>query len=105
MQTAWPTTPGQAVLPGNWVQSCQERGLEVPVRYAYEAAFRLWCSQVLPPLRVGQINLKGMHPLVKAELQWGLFAHTQHQEHTRWSLRTLQRGRATFTLPTHRFLI
>jgi len=82
--------PGQAVLPGNWVQSCQERGLEVPVRYAYEAAFRLWCSQVLPPLRVGQINLKGMHPLVKAELQWGLFAHTQHQEHTRWSLRTLQ---------------
>jgi len=47
----------------------------VPVRYEDQPAFRLWCSRVLPPLRVGQINLKGMHPLVKAELQWGLSAH------------------------------
>ena len=34
----------------------------------------------------GQINLRGLRPLVRAEIQWGLFIHTQRARPTRWDL-------------------
>ena len=34
----------------------------------------------------GQINLRGPRPLVRAEIQWGLFARTRRGRPTRWDL-------------------
>ena len=34
----------------------------------------------------GQVNLRGLRPLVRAEIQWGLFVHTQRARPARWDL-------------------
>jgi hypothetical protein len=38
-----------------------------------------------------QLNLRGLPPLLRAELQWGLFAHTQQTRATRWDLCHVQK--------------
>jgi integrase len=76
--------PGGARLPARWLVAFEERGLQVPVLFQGQALFRRWCHQALPLLRAGEINLLGLHPLVKAELKYGLFAHAQRRDHTRW---------------------
>ena len=47
-------------------------GLPVPVEYADEPAFRRWCATAAAVMRPAQVNLRGLHPLVRAEIQWGM---------------------------------
>ena len=63
-----------------------EHGKPVPVGYADKAAFRRWCATVPAQPWPGQVNLRGLRPLVRAEIQWGLFVHTQRARPTRWDL-------------------
>ncbi|WP_326769581.1 hypothetical protein OG978_38075 [Streptomyces sp. NBC_01591] len=40
-----------------------------------QVAFRAWCRAQLPVHRTGQVNLRGLRPLLRAELQWGMYVH------------------------------
>ncbi|MBO0806338.1 MAG: tyrosine-type recombinase/integrase, partial [Nocardiopsaceae bacterium] len=62
--------PGGAALPGEWALRYEKAGKAVPVRYADEPEFRRWCAAAAPAARPGQVNLRGLHPLVRAEFQW-----------------------------------
>jgi integrase len=86
-------SPGGASLPTSWY--CKARpGQPVTVTFADEAAFRRWCATVGPSLRLGQLNLLGLRPLLAAEVKWGLFTHAQglHStgQHSRWEPRWVQ---------------
>ncbi len=48
--------------------------------------FRRWCAAAPARPWPGQINLRGLRSLVRAELKWGLFIHTQRARPTRWDL-------------------
>ncbi|MEU2129642.1 site-specific integrase [Streptomyces sp. NPDC018352] len=54
------------------------------------AAFDTWLEKQQPVRQAGQINLTGMRPLAKAELQWGLEAHTRDGSRTPWSIKDLR---------------
>ena len=80
-------SPGGAVLPGrSWWHHHERFGRPVPVSYTSETAFRRWCATAAAQPWPGQINLRGLRPLVRAEIQWGLFAHTRRDRPTRWDL-------------------
>lgn len=81
--------PGGAALPMAWFNSFERLGLPVPVRYDDETAFRRWCAQQSPIMRGGEINLRGLPALVKAEIQWGLHAHAQRRG-APWALHWIQ---------------
>lgn len=67
--------PGGAVPERGWTQTRQR---PVAVSYRDEAAFRRWVKGLSPVRRLdGQISLLGLRPLVKAEIQWAMFQHTQ----------------------------
>jgi integrase len=66
--------PGAATVPSKW-QHIEFRGEPVPVSYRDRAVFRHWCTEALPVVRIGQLNVLGLPPLLRAELRWGL--HTQ----------------------------
>jgi len=83
--------PGGAALPPKWFQSYERYGERAPVSYTDEPAFREWCATTDPAPRPGQINLRGLRPLLRAEIQWTLFAHTRHERHSRWDLDWIQR--------------
>jgi integrase len=68
--------PGGASLPAKW-QYHEFRGVAVPVGYRDEAEFDRWCATALPVVRIGQINLRGLRPLLAAEIRWGLHTHAQ----------------------------
>ena len=78
--------PGRARLPSSWWHRYEQFGRPVPIDYADEAAFRRWCATTPAPWWPGQINLRGLRPLVRAEIKWGLFIHTQRARPTRWDL-------------------
>ena len=78
--------PGSARLPSSRWHRYEQFGRPVPIDYADEAAFRRWCATVPAPWWPGQINLLGLRPLVRAEIKWGLFMHTQRIRPTRWDL-------------------
>ena len=78
--------PGGAALPSSGGTATNRCGRPVPIEYADEAAFRRWCATAPAPWWPGQINLLGLRPLVRAEIKWGLFIHTQRARPTRWDL-------------------
>ncbi|GAA3654835.1 hypothetical protein GCM10022224_017310 [Nonomuraea antimicrobica] len=86
--------PGGATLPSQWGTRYGRRGLVAPVDYQDQHAFERWCASAPAALRPAQVNLRGLHPLLRAEMKWGMFAHTQ-KAHGRWELVTLQ-GVANF---------
>ncbi|MEV1170932.1 hypothetical protein [Nonomuraea sp. NPDC049784] len=59
--------------------------------YEDDVQLRRWCAVTEPIVRVGVINLTGLPALVKAEIQWGLFAHTQIKGRSTWDLTGVQR--------------
>lgn len=80
--------PGGAELElgRNWVRAWEEDPSSVAVRCDDQQAFRQWCRSADPMPRIGEINLLGLHPLVRAEFQWALFARVQDTVvRTRWS--------------------
>ena len=82
--------PGGAVLPSQWGNRYERAGRPVPVEYADEPAFRRWCATAAAVLRPDQVNLRGLHPLLRAEIQWGMCWHTRRQ-HGKWELAPIQR--------------
>jgi integrase len=82
--------PGNVRLPGRWVATYDAKGLPVPVLADDEVAFRRWCSAAVPIYQDGTVNLTGLQPLVKAEIQWGMHAHGQLRNPPRWECSALQ---------------
>lgn len=76
--------PGHAMRPPKWFNRYEMVGRPVPILYGDKAAFLHWCKTTHPVSRAGTINLQGLPPLVRAEFQWTLFAHTQRAAHTYW---------------------
>jgi integrase len=82
--------PGGARLPRGWFGSYEYHGEPVPVSYADRAAFRRWCAKQVPLTRIGVIDLRGLRPLVRAEIQWALHAHARGENRVTWHLRWIQ---------------
>jgi integrase len=82
-------SPGGARIPGQR-GSIERAGQPVAAACADEDAFRQWCSDAPAVLRPGQVNLRGLRPLLRAEIQWGMRRHGQGQ-HRHWELAVLQR--------------
>ena len=82
--------PGDAVLPSQWANRYERAGQAVPVEHADEPAFRRWCATTAAVPRPDQVNLRGLHPLLRAEIQWGMCWHTRRQ-HWKWELSPIQR--------------
>lgn len=61
------------------------------VEYDDQAEFSRWCMRQDPSYRLGIINLTGLASLVKAEIQWGLYAHSQTPDHSEWDPQAIQR--------------
>jgi integrase len=78
--------PGGTAMPPSWWQRYEKSGKAVPIEYDDQAAFRRWCATVPAQPWPGQINLRGLRPLVRAEIKWGLFVHTRRARPTRWDL-------------------
>jgi hypothetical protein len=81
--------PGAAVLPSQWGNRFERGGRPVPVDYTDEPAFRKWCAQAEPVLRPGQVNLRGLPPLLRAEFQWGMYMRAEGA-HGFWELSQVQ---------------
>ena len=62
-----------------------------PVQYSGKAEFLKWCATAAPAYRTGLINLRGLRPLIKAEIQWGLHQHAQVKKREVWELSCIQR--------------
>ena len=82
--------PGMARIPADWYRTLELNDLPVPVLADDETAFRRWCAIEEPVYRDGVVNLIGLQPLVKAEIKWGMYAHTQRRNPTRWEYSALQ---------------
>ncbi|WP_030021172.1 tyrosine-type recombinase/integrase [Streptomyces monomycini] len=78
--------PGGASLPGKWFNSYEKCGLPAPVSYQDETVFQHWCATQPPVMRVGEISLRGLRPLLRAEIQWGLHTHGQGDQRRAWEL-------------------
>src|SRR5208283_1076785 len=70
-------SPGGAVLPSQWGNRYERAGRAVPVEYADEPAFRRWCATAAAVMRPSQVNLRGLRPLLRAEIQWGMSWHAR----------------------------
>jgi hypothetical protein len=68
----------------------ERAGLPVPVGYADEPAFRRWCATAAAVMRRSKVNLRGLHPLARAHIQWGMGWHAAGRRE-RWELAPLQR--------------
>lgn len=85
-------SPGGARLPIQWGRWLANRGKPVPVLYDDELEFRKWCLETNPVNRTdGKVSLLRLRPLVKAEIQWCMFQHTQVKvEAGHWPLPWIQ---------------
>jgi hypothetical protein len=83
-------SPGGAALPGQWGNRYEGTGRAVSVEYADEPTFRRWCATAAAVMRPAQVNLRGLPPLLRAEIQWGMCWNTRRQ-YGRWELAPLQR--------------
>lgn len=84
--------PGGGRLPHQWGRWLANRGQPVPVLYDDELEFRKWCRETDPFNRAdGKVSLLRLRPLVKAEIQWCMFQHTQVKvEAGHWPLLWIQ---------------
>lgn len=83
--------PGGVSLPASWAANFEAAGLPVPVTVEDETAFGTWCAREPAITRPGQLNLRGLRPLVAAELAWTLFAHARQVRPGRWDPNWLQK--------------
>jgi integrase len=83
--------PGGAALPKTWWQRFARHGLPVPVSYQNREHFDRWCATAAPLTWPGQVNLRGLRPLLRAEFQWTMFVHPQRPRPSRWDPTWLQR--------------
>ena len=78
--------PGGAALPKRWRQRFEYVGKPVPVAYSDRELFRRWCATAPAQPSPGLIDLRGLRPLVRSELKWGLHIHAQRPQRSRWEL-------------------
>ena len=71
-------------------QRYQRAGKPTSATAAGQLAFRRWCSSQAPFYRAGTVNLLGLRPLVRAEIQWAMSAHAQARSPSRWDYGALQ---------------
>ena len=83
--------PGGAEASKYGAREHEQHATPVPVHYFDESAFRRWCTSAKPVLWPGQISLRGLRPLLRAEIQYCLFAYTQRDRPGRWDLPWLQK--------------
>ncbi|MFE3557296.1 tyrosine-type recombinase/integrase [Streptomyces sp. NPDC059193] len=83
--------PGGAHLPRRWSHDYELQGLTVPRGFGDEPVFRTWCERQVPVFWPGQINVKGLRPLLRAELKWTLFVNAQQDRPRRWDLGWIQK--------------
>ena len=84
--------PGGARLPASWIRwgEAADRPVEVSYRGAGgQAEFLRWCATAPTQSTHGQLDLRGLRPLVTEELRWGVFRHTEG-DRSRWALPTVQ---------------
>lgn len=81
-------SPGGAVQPRGWALKGDSPNREVA--FSDRSAFFDWCRRQQPMWRVGTVNLLGLHPLVKAEIKWGIWRHAQAPDQARWDFGCLQ---------------
>ncbi|MDN5749398.1 MAG: site-specific integrase [Pseudonocardia sp.] len=81
--------PGGVELPGTWLRDYDSRNRPTPVTVGDPAAFRRWCVLAPSPYLPGQLNLRGLRPLARAEIAWGLFKHTEG-DRAKWLLCWIQ---------------
>lgn len=77
--------PGGAALPTSW-RRFERVGEPVPITYVDEERFRRWCANRPARPWPGQVDLRGLRPLVRAEIKWALHIHGQRAHATRWEL-------------------
>lgn len=85
--------PGGAKNPTNWGVGLRQDSHPVPVAYEQVSEFWKWCRTHRPGSRRtdGTLSLIGLLPLVKAEIQWAAFHHTEAPvEGAYWSLLEIQ---------------
>ncbi|USA01102.1 tyrosine-type recombinase/integrase [Streptomyces lydicamycinicus] len=82
---------GARALVDAWKGDSERHIADLEIVYDDEAAFRRWCAEEDATFRIGVINLLGTHPLLRAEIKWGLFAHAQVKHHSNWPLNVMQR--------------
>jgi len=82
--------PGNLRIPQHRPRSFGTNGLTVPVLIDDKLAFQRWRSAQRPFYRNGVVNLTGLQPLVKAEIQWGMFVHAQTADAAHWACSALQ---------------
>jgi len=82
--------PGNLRIPQHRPRSFGTNELTVPVLIDDKLAFQRWRSAQRPFYRNGVVNLTGLQPLVKAEIQWGMFAHAQTADPAHWACSALQ---------------
>ncbi|MFI9597630.1 tyrosine-type recombinase/integrase [Nonomuraea sp. NPDC052265] len=83
--------PGGAAAPTAWRRGFEQLGDPVAISYEDGAAFLRWCSDEDPIGKPSVINLAGLHPLLKAEIKWGLNAHARMKHRASWEVGTVQR--------------
>ncbi|WP_182445874.1 site-specific integrase [Streptacidiphilus sp. PB12-B1b] len=81
--------PGGARLPKNYFATFERQDRPVPISIDDQIAFRSWCRAQLPVHRTGRIYLRGLRPLLRAEFQWGMYAH-RLQPTAVWNLTWVQ---------------
>lgn len=74
--------PGGARIPQRW--SRDVIGHLVSPTFDDQTSFHAWCARQIPITWPGQINLRGLRPLLRAEIQWTLFANAAEQRANRW---------------------
>ncbi len=82
--------PGGASLPDKWFNTYEGCGRPTPVSVKDETAFGQWCVRETPVMRIGQVTLRGLRPLLAAEIKWGLHTHGQGDQRPRWELPWIQ---------------
>ena len=82
--------PGGVSLPPSWARF-ELAGLDVPVTVEDQTRWRAWCMRAPATSWPGQINLRGLRPLVAAELAWAMCAHARQDRPGRWDLGWLQK--------------
>ncbi|WP_329314644.1 site-specific integrase [Streptomyces sp. NBC_01278] len=70
--------PGGATAPRKYGRYLAADPPLIPITYDDELAFRQWCRQTDPLVRMdGRLTLLGLRPLVKAEIKWAMVHHSR----------------------------
>ena len=69
-------------------QTQRARGMRQPLYD--ETVLGAWLQQQVPITRAGRINLIGVEPLLKAEIKYGLYAHSIDMDQGRWGTHWVQ---------------